>query len=193
MSRLILPDHFTHRYKTVGMYSPDQVLQYATAAHHTNHIFAAANLQKFKVDMKSLRYQCFQQSLRCACCGLEGKWMLLQFGASQLKKNKKVRPHFNLYAIENDIYVLMTKDHILPVSCGGTNDISNLQTMCSICNGIKSNRKDATFEDILQVRSLFWSDGPSAAYKALSSTKSIEESINEHTSCTVPECAGCAR
>lgn len=32
------------------------------------------------------------------------------------------RPHFNLYAInpENGTYVLMTKDHIIPVSKGGT-------------------------------------------------------------------------
>jgi 5-methylcytosine-specific restriction endonuclease McrA len=35
---------------------------------------------------------------------------------------------------------LMTKDHILPVSRGGSNAVTNLQTMCSTCNAAKGNR-----------------------------------------------------
>lgn len=35
--------------------------------------------------------------------------------------------------------IFMTKDHIVPSSIGGSDDLSNLQTMCEDCNSIKSN------------------------------------------------------
>lgn len=38
---------------------------------------------------------------------------------------------------ENGKEVLMTKDHIIPKSKGGANDISNYQTMCKRCNEAK--------------------------------------------------------
>ena len=34
----------------------------------------------------------------------------------------------------------LTIDHIMPVSLGGTNDISNLQPLCMPCNRLKGNR-----------------------------------------------------
>ena len=46
----------------------------------------------------------------------------------------------NLYAIdENGKEVLMTKDHILPKSKGGKDEIDNYQTMCIRCNEAKGN------------------------------------------------------
>lgn len=36
--------------------------------------------------------------------------------------------------------VVLHVDHLLPVSKGGTNDMSNLQTLCAECNLYKSNR-----------------------------------------------------
>ena len=54
------------------------------------------------------------------------------------------RPHFNLYApYVRGMYAfnwtLMTQDHILPKSRGGTNDMTNLQTMCCHCNQRKGS------------------------------------------------------
>lgn len=46
-----------------------------------------------------------------------------------------------LYAVDdNGDEILMTKDHIIPRSKGGIDDISNYQTMCKLCNEAKGNK-----------------------------------------------------
>jgi hypothetical protein len=45
-----------------------------------------------------------------------------------------------LYAISNGEEMLMTADHILPKSKGGTNDPENLQLLCDKCNRFKSDK-----------------------------------------------------
>lgn len=59
-------------------------------------------------------------------------------------KRKFSRPttlHLNLYAVDdNGDEILMTKDHIIPRSKGGIDDISNYQTMCKLCNEAKGNK-----------------------------------------------------
>lgn len=37
-------------------------------------------------------------------------------------------------------------DHIEPLSQGGTNDLSNLQTLCRRCNRRKADRRDPRFQ-----------------------------------------------
>ena len=63
-------------------------------------------------------------------------------------------PHFNLYFIDGDNYVLMTKDHILPHSKGGKDVIDNYQTMCEICNNIKAHNI-VSIETLRDARSLY--------------------------------------
>lgn len=90
----------------------------------------------YKVHMDSRRYQLFKlKGVKCVSCGVEGKYFKLEL------PNKLHRPHFNLYAVDNEgKEVLMTKDHIIPASKHGNNGLSNLQTMCSICNTNKGNK-----------------------------------------------------
>ena len=83
----------------------------------------------------SQRYQTFfTKGIKCACCGIEGKY----FAKEKVSCDKSY--HLNLYAIdENGKEVLMTKDHILPKSKGGKDEIDNYQTMCIRCNEAKGN------------------------------------------------------
>lgn len=84
----------------------------------------------------SQRYQTFfTKGCKCVVCGIEGRY----FAKERHLQDKSY--HLNLYAVDdNGDEILMTKDHIMPCSKGGINDISNYQTMCKICNEAKGNK-----------------------------------------------------
>jgi HNH endonuclease len=90
------------------------------------------------VNVNSWRLITFKvKGLKCAQCGIEGKYFVKERSNGEIKSQFY---HFNLYAIDSEgMEVLMTKDHIVPRSKGGKNHISNLQTMCFICNEKKGN------------------------------------------------------
>jgi 5-methylcytosine-specific restriction endonuclease McrA len=86
------------------------------------------------ISAGSLRYKTFKKSLVCVTCGLKGTY----FAKERFKETE--RYHLNLYATDKKgKEVLMTKDHIIPLSKGGSHDLDNLQTMCFNCNGKKGN------------------------------------------------------
>lgn len=97
---------------------------------------------KSKVDLdgdlikgNSDRFQTFfTKGIKCSCCGIEGKYFVKE------KNKNDAAYHLNLYAIkDNGEEVLMTKDHIIPKSKGGMDNIDNYQTMCIDCNMTKGN------------------------------------------------------
>jgi hypothetical protein len=91
-----------------------------------------------KVGLGSVRYQLFKQKgVTCVHCGREGKIFILE-----KSHERDVSPHFNLYAInnENGTFILMTKDHIIPKSKGGSLGLENLQVLCCKCNCKKGNK-----------------------------------------------------
>lgn len=86
----------------------------------------------------SWRIRCYAtKGVVCAYCGMRGDFFAIEKNASQ----NTDKFHLNLYHVsEKGNQVLMTVDHIFPKSKGGSNDMSNLQPLCSICNFKKSDK-----------------------------------------------------
>ncbi len=114
---------------TIATFSLEEVLPFVEAWRPGDRIYA-----DHRVKMNSLRYQVFQRSLRCAICGIQGSFFLLQ----RHRYAPGNRAHLNLFAVDGKgQHVLMTKDHIVPRSKGGSDDLTNLQTCCLPCNSAK--------------------------------------------------------
>ena len=120
----------------VAEFDPEKIL--ALCGDREEMIFYAGDFP-YSVHMDSQRYRVFAKSMVCCSCGLTGSVMRLEYSYHE---RGHFRPHFNLYAIhpENGSYVLMTKDHIIPRSKGGSDLGDNLRTMCSPCNGKKGDK-----------------------------------------------------
>ncbi len=87
----------------------------------------------YSVKTTSHRYPVFNKNCKCVWCGAPGVEMRLE-----VSDGNPNAAHFNLYTADGR---LMTKDHIVAASNGGSNSHNNYQTMCMKCN----NRK-ATFK-----------------------------------------------
>lgn len=79
-------------------------------------------------------------SLKCWNCEREGNCWIANKG----KNDKVSKPTLDLFARGNDgSYTLMTRDHIIPRSRGGNNDVENLRMACSPCNSARGNDMNA--------------------------------------------------
>ena len=98
---------------------------------------------KVKAKGSSSRLECLKRNNVCVECGIKGViWALQSWGPE--------RPHLNLYALnEREEMILMTRDHILPLSWGGPDHIDNLQTMCTNCNSRKGNYVNPIFHKMI--------------------------------------------
>lgn len=129
-----------------SVYSVDQVL--AKVVHHAitpqTKKAAKRDFDGDMIGMGSQRYQVFKyKGTTCVCCGLKGSYF-----AKERQRNVETY-HFNLYGINEDgLEVLMTKDHIIPKSKGGKNELENYQPMCTICNREKADKMPEPFSTL---------------------------------------------
>jgi hypothetical protein len=90
------------------------------------------------VNATSDRYRTFfTKGMKCVKCGIEGMYWKLE------RHVNTTVYHLGLYAVRvkdgKTQEVLMTKDHIVPVSKGGKDNLENYQCMCIYCNMQKSD------------------------------------------------------
>lgn len=112
--------------------------------HILSHVRAAlaGGPEKIELDgdlvgVTSVRLQTFvSHGTLCVSCGLQGT----HFRKARSQPSD-LRPHLNLYAtgLPDRVEILMTKDHIVPRSRGGSDALWNMQTMCFCCNERKGD------------------------------------------------------
>lgn len=110
------------------------------------------NRQKIKYgneifNIGSTRLMTFYYSgTDCKMCGLKGKFYSLDNRDGSDKK------HLNLIGInDKGEEVMLTSDHIIPKSKGGSDDISNRQTLCSCCNELKADKLEEELDKELNM------------------------------------------
>jgi len=136
----------TNGCRHLAQFEPDEILaQRRPWDDETKVVFHADDGRRVKVRMNSIRYHLFARSPACVCCGRAGTVMMLN-----VHRFYYSRAHFNLYAVEGDKLILMTKDHIIPKSQGGTDNLNNLQTLCAKCNNMKGD-KDLTLDELREI------------------------------------------
>ena len=98
-----------------------------------------------------LTYKVFKEKGIKCLCDIEGSFFRLERTPGHRKGSIYNNWHFNLYGKDTrGRNVMLTKDHSVPKSEGGTDDLSNLEPMCSKCNGAKGSRTLQEFKELVE-------------------------------------------
>lgn len=129
--------------KIFGVWLYDELASFINRDVRSRITLSTPNFGDFKVKVSGNRLNCLRNNHTCVSCGIEGVvW--------SLESHVNEAPHLNLYAQAKEFnhwkksiqggLILMTQDHIMPKSRGGTDTEDNLQTMCLICNNKKGSK-----------------------------------------------------
>jgi 5-methylcytosine-specific restriction endonuclease McrA len=92
----------------------------------------------YNLNLSKDRYKCFLKNGRkCYSCNLEGSYFALEYVRSKSYSGYTL----NLYGKrESGKEEYFTKDHLIPKSIGGKDELSNYNTMCWTCNHTKGSK-----------------------------------------------------
>lgn len=90
------------------------------------------------VTLTSQRYKVYAvKGTTCVHCGLHGTFFALEKSYAQDTK----KYHFNLYGVnKRGEEIMITVDHIIPKSKGGSESLENKQPLCITCNNKKGDK-----------------------------------------------------
>lgn len=123
--------HVKHPPERIKTYPVEFIFDFISKNPDATH-YIDADGNKCKLRRAKIFYE---KGITCIKdgCTLKGSFFALE-------KWRMGDIHFDLFAIDDyGEEVLMTVDHIHPKSKGGIDHNSNYQTMCKVCNEIKSN------------------------------------------------------
>jgi 5-methylcytosine-specific restriction endonuclease McrA len=119
----------------IGTFTPEEIFSFIPdkipVIGKIKH-FIKIDGKEYRVKISSYRLVTFKHNPCCVSCGICGSFFALE-------NTNGETPHLEFYAISDGKEVLMTKDHIIPVSRGGKDHLDNYQTMCCVCNSAKGN------------------------------------------------------
>lgn len=88
-------------------------------------------IDDYKINLKRAKIF-YKKGIICVNCGVSGLFFALE-------KDKGGGIHLDLYGLIDNEEVLLTIDHIIPKSKGGSNTYINFQIMCKLCNELKAD------------------------------------------------------
>ena len=94
-----------------------------------------SRLEEYKDHRRMINF--YHNGMKCSnpSCSCEGSRLIKG-------KDRSGGIHIDIYTSS---LIMMTVDHIIPLSGGGTWDVKNLQPMCTFCNSKKARKSNADF------------------------------------------------
>ncbi len=91
---------------------------------------------------------CYQQHnpMTCWRCKVKADRFILKHHVKEVSGKP---PVLELYAHTGKSLVMMTRDHIIPASLGGIDDVANLRPACATCNNNRQNSMDKEDQEFM--------------------------------------------
>lgn len=123
--------------------SLDEILphipKYVKLVHRSLKLWCPDVDKHITVNLGSARIKLMGRTQECAACKIKGDHFWIEANTRGW--------HLNLYAINyHGDPVMLTLDHIIPRSKGGTKASNNIQLLCKKCNSIKQDEKMSPLE-----------------------------------------------